>query len=103
MTAPEYPRHDSSEYQEMRFNARFDGADYIDARDRGRLGGQILRIYELMSDGSWRTLQQISDTTGDPHSSVSAQLRNLRKKRFGGHVVERDYLGGGLYQYRLVA
>jgi hypothetical protein len=84
------------------FDQRFDGDDYKDKRDRGRLTGQLLRIYTLISGGQWWTLQEISDATGDPHSSVSAQLRNLRKVRFGKHTVERDHLGGGLYRYRLV-
>jgi len=55
-----------------------------------------------MKDGTWRTLAEISETTGDPPASVSAQLRHLRKPRFGGYTVDRRHMGGGLYQYRLV-
>lgn len=55
-----------------------------------------------MKDGYWRTLGWIADSTGDPEASISAQLRHLRKPRFGGHTVEREHLGNGLYQYRLV-
>jgi len=47
-------------------------------------------------------LRQISDETGDPESSVSAQLRHLRKPRFGAHTVEREYIQDGIYKYRLV-
>lgn len=83
---------------------RFDGADYKPSRDDPRLSGQIRRIYDLMLDGQWRTLAEIAATTGDPEASVSAQLRHLRKKRFGAHTVERQHRGDksrGLYEYRL--
>lgn len=82
-------------------NPMFDGADYIPIRDNARLTGQIKRIYSLMSDGKWRTLQEIEQETGDPQASISAQLRHLRKARFGGHTVKREHLGGGLYRYKL--
>lgn len=85
----------------MARNPKFNGADYEDERDRERLSGQILRVYNLVKDGKWRTLEAISNETGDPQASVSAQLRHLRKARFGSHIVERRYLGNGLYEYKL--
>ena len=81
---------------------RFNGADYVPERDNARLAGQLLRVYELMADQQWRTLAGIARSTGDPESSISAQLRHLRKPRFGGHTVNRRYVGDGLYQYQLV-
>jgi hypothetical protein len=95
------PAGDSYAKQQGLSDARFDGDDYEHERDHARLTGQIRRVYDFIFDGAWRTLDEISDATGDPHSSVSAQLRNLRKKRFGGHNIERKYVGGGLYSYRL--
>ena len=80
----------------------FDGADYVPPRDDARLTGQLDRIWTLMRDGLWRTLPGIADATGDPPASVSAQLRHLRKPRFGGHIVERRYLANGLYEYRVI-
>jgi len=65
----------------------FDGPAYDPTFDRARLTGQALRVWRCMADGRWRTLQEIADSTGDPESSVSAQLRHLRKKRFGEHTV----------------
>jgi len=82
--------------------ARFDGSDYIPNRDDKRLTGQIQDIFTLMKDGKWRTLEDIGYQTGHPEASVSAQLRHLRKQRFGSHSIEKRYLGNGLYQYRLV-
>ena len=66
------------------------------------IGQQMLRIWELMQDGGWRTLADIAKATQDPPASISAQLRHLRKKRFGSHEVQKNYLGKGLYEYRLV-
>lgn len=84
---------------------RFDGPAYSPAHDRERLTGQILRIFDLMKDQNWRTLREISEATGDPEASASAQLRHLRKERFGSHVVERRPRGDrshGLHEYRLL-
>lgn len=81
---------------------RFDGDDYVPPRDNPRLTSQHARLRALMWDGKWRSLASISEATGDPPASMSAQLRHLRKKRFGGHTVDRRYLGGGLYEYRVL-
>ncbi len=84
---------------------KFQGSDYVAELDYHRLKGQILRIFNLMSDGQYRTLREISDATGDGESSVSAQLRNLRKDSFGNHTIlkrRRGDLSRGLFEYRLV-
>lgn len=80
----------------------FDGAVYEPTRDEARLNHQIADIYGLMKDGQWRTLEGIAHTTGHGAASVSAQLRNLRKPRFGGHTVNRRHIQHGLYEYQLV-
>jgi alkylated DNA nucleotide flippase Atl1 len=84
-------------------DSRFNGADYVHERDAPRLSEQIGRVYAAMKDGQWRTLEQIADMTGDPTPSVSAQLRHLRKPRFGSHTVDRRHVGQGLYEYRVSA
>jgi len=85
---------------------RFNGPDYDKKLDQARLTGQILRIYDLMIDEQWRTLQKIQDLTGDPQASISAQLRHLRKKRFGRNIVEKRRVFGmeekGLFEYKLI-
>jgi hypothetical protein len=86
----------------MQLDLRFDGADYSRSRDDARLTGQILRVWECVCDGRWRTLKEIAQETGDPEASISAQLRHLRKPRFGGYTVEREYINNGLYKYRLL-
>ena len=75
----------------------FDGVDYQPELDFVRLKGQMERIYNLMQDEQFRTLSLIAAITGDPESSVSAQLRNFRKARFGGHIVNRKRIDNTWY------
>jgi len=85
---------------------KFDGPDYNPKLDQGRLTGQIKRIYDLMIDGRWRTLGEIAMVTRDPEASISAQLRHLRKPRFGSHLVDKRRRGDekrGLYEYKLIS
>lgn len=89
---------------EINFNQRFNGPDYVPEFDKARLTGQIERIYKTMIDGKWRTLEEIQAATGDPQASISAQLRHLRKERFGSHTVEKRRRGEpshGLFEYKL--
>lgn len=81
---------------------RFNGSDYLPTRDDARLTSQLLRVFGVMCGGHWKTLRQIADETGDPESSVSAQLRHLRKPRFGSHTVEKRHVGSGLFEYRVI-
>jgi hypothetical protein len=90
---------------EFHFTAQFDGSHYDPKHDQIRLAGQIRRIFDLMRDQQWRTLREIATATGDPESSVSAQLRNLRKTKFGMHTVETMPTGDrsrGLFKYKLI-
>ncbi len=85
-------------------SARFNGPEYVERFDHARLTGQLLRVYAHMREGRWQTLEEIARATGDPQASVSAQLRHLRKPRFGSHVVEKRPRGNramGLWEYRL--
>ncbi|MFU8773205.1 MAG: hypothetical protein ACNA8H_12390 [Anaerolineales bacterium] len=79
----------------------FNGDDYTPQRDNKRLLSQLERVKLVMSDGKWHTLAGIATTTGDPAPSVSAQLRHLRKPRFGGHTIAKQHLNAGLYIYRM--
>lgn len=84
--------------------ARFNGPCYSPEHDQQRLAGQILRVFNYMQAGGWHTLNEIAAATGDPESSVSAQLRHLRKPRFGSHTIEKRPRGDrsvGLWEYRL--
>jgi hypothetical protein len=78
-----------------------DGGTFNPERDGDRLRRQLVRVRSLMLDGRWRTLAEISLVTGYPEASVSARLRDLRKARFGSHLVEREYVSKGLWKYRV--
>jgi hypothetical protein len=83
----------------------FDGPEFSAPFDEKRLTGQMLRIWGLMKDGAWRTLNEIRLITGDPPASISAQLRHLRKRRFGRHTVNRRARGErlhGLFEYQVI-
>ncbi len=81
---------------------RFDGPCYDQQADQARLTGQLRRVYDLMCDGAWRSLYDIAAATGDPAPSISAQLRHLRKPRFGAFRVDKRRVDkGGLWLYRL--
>lgn len=87
--------------------ARFEGP--MNARDCERAESQLGVIHELMKDGEWRTLAEIEKTTGYPQASISAQLRHLKKHRFGAHIVEkqrrefpsRSAADSGTWEYRM--
>jgi hypothetical protein len=87
-------------------NPRFNGSDYDPKFDNERLTGQIKRVYNLMIDGKWRTLSEMEQAlVKDPQASISAQLRHLRKKRFGSHIVNKRPRGdraNGLFEYQLL-
>jgi biotin operon repressor len=80
----------------------FDGSD-VKPEDTPRLQKQLDVILLLMMDEEYRSLQEITDITGYPHSSVSAQLRNLRKEKHGGYVVNKTNKGDGYFEYQVKA
>ncbi len=91
---------------EIQTELKFDGPAYDHKVDGSRLAKQHERIKNTMLDGQWRTLQEIAEVTGDPPASVSAQLRHLRKPRFGSWIVEKRHRGDrsrGLFEYRLLS
>lgn len=85
------------------------GPAYEPAVDHDRLSKQMDRVRDYMLSGAWKTLREISDDlfgiyhTHFPEASVSAQLRHLRKERFGGYAVEKRRLRlSGLWEYRVM-
>jgi hypothetical protein len=80
---------------------RFDGPDYVHDRDAPRLTEQLGRVFAAIRDCKWHTLEDLALRTEDPPASISAQLRHLRKPRFGQWLIEKEYRGDGLYVYRL--
>lgn len=82
----------------------FDGRTFSARLDHSRLSRQLVVVRELMLDGRWRTLAEISMAVGEPEASVSARLRDLRKEKFGGYEVGRrrkGEAGRGVHEYRV--
>ena len=81
----------------------FDGPTAMQI-DTARLAGQLARVYTLMSDGRFRTLSAIAEAAGCMEQSASARLRDLRKKKFGGHQIipRRLSVEPLVYEYQLV-
>lgn len=81
----------------------FDGVTYDPELDHDRLRSQLAAVKQLMVDGEWRTLDDISFVVNGSVSGISARLRDLRKKRFGSHTVERRRAETpGVFEYRLI-
>ena len=83
----------------------FDGSDIVPEHDNIRLTGQLRNIFQLMRDSQWRTLREIEEVTGYGQASISAQLRNLKKERWGFNGLERQARGErsrGLWEYKLI-
>ena len=82
---------------------KFDGETYDQGLDGPRLTSQLERVkrYVLGLEGKWTTLRALALRFGS-EASVSARLRDLRKEKYGGYVVERKRLGAGLWVYRVL-
>jgi len=75
----------------------------------GRTQRETLLMVLWLAAGyeQWLTLAELSGKTKFPPASISAQLRHLRKARYGGWVVEkrrREWVKQEvLWEYRLAA
>ena len=79
----------------------FDGETFNPVFDHRRLTNQLRRVYDVLSDGRWHTLGELSILANGPEASIGARMRDLRKDKFGGYTVDRKRLSGGLFAYRL--
>ena len=90
----------------MKTEIYFNGSDYVPSYDQKRLTKQIYIIKDLMLKSGFVTLQDIENVTGFPQASISAQLRNLKKERFGGYILEKrrtENKESGTFEYKLSA
>ena len=80
------------------------GPAYDPELDGERIDKQHERIRDWMLKRGWVTLAEIATILGYPEASVSAQLRHLRKERFGCYVVDkRRRSETGTWEYRVLA
>ena len=80
--------------------ATFEGATYDEALDYNRLSTQINDVLNILLDQQWHKMQDIASDISAPEPSVSAQIRNLRKEKHGGYVINRRRVGN-TYEYQL--
>jgi hypothetical protein len=82
------------------------------ARTRVPSQREVLRDVLLSATecGSWLTLRELARLTQFGEASISAQLRHLRKAKYGSYVVEKrvrrgvvvsDVEHGAIWEYRL--
>lgn len=81
----------------------FDGWTYDPDEDYDRLRTSLEKVRWLMIHpmGHWWTLRELADRTGSSEAGVSARIRDLRKSKHGGLVVEHDRVARGQWRYRV--
>lgn len=84
------------------------GPAYDRKSDAKRIARQMDRVRDVMLSaadcGTWLTLKELAYMTHFPEASISAQLRHLRKTRFGGFIINKRPRGErakGLWEYQL--
>jgi hypothetical protein len=89
----------------MIFETQTFGPTYVREHDEHRLQTQLERVRAFMlKHQKYHTLAEIQTKTGDPAASISAQLRHLRKPKFGSFVVHKRRRGAahhGIWEYRV--
>lgn len=82
----------------------FEGPAYEPALDRERLTRQHekIRDFLLARPGQWFTLRELAEVLHEPEASISAQLRHLRRPRFGAFLTpKRRRDGGAAWEYTI--
>ncbi len=79
-------------------------SDQLDPRDAARIASNTVRVHYLMTHplGQWWTLSDLHESVGGSESAPSARVRDLRKVKFGGFIVERRRLESGVSEYRAI-
>jgi hypothetical protein len=84
----------------------FGGSTFSPQLDSERLSTALGKVYALMRDGRWRTLNEIAVAVRCSEAGASARLRDLRKPKFRdvypNQQVDSDRVEGGLWKYRVV-
>jgi hypothetical protein len=85
----------------------FDSGVQLTQADNVRLGAQLRRVLDVMSDGQWWSVPELQAAivarfgVSDPEPSISAQIRNAKKVKHGAHDVRRIRVGN-VFKFRLV-
>ena len=79
------------------------GPEYVEELDGARIHKQMDTIREFMLSHwpKWFSLAEIEKALDYPQASISAQLRHLRKPKFGSYNVEKQRRSNGTWEYRV--
>ena len=83
---------------------QFDGATYNPALDEQRLRTLLGRVFNALAEGEWQTLARLVTEAGGTTASVSARIRDLRKSKHGGWIVDKRRIAtkrSGTWEYRM--
>lgn len=82
----------------------FGGTTYSEALDGQRLRGQLAVVKALLCRdlGRYWSLREIANATGFPEASISARIRDLRKRRFGAFQVVSRRRSVSQWEYAVV-
>jgi hypothetical protein len=78
------------------------GPAYDEAKDGKRIKKQheVIRDF-MLGNTNWFTLSELGSLLRYPEASISAQLRHLRKERFGSYLVDKRRRTVGTWEYHI--
>ena len=79
----------------------FDGNTYESKKDFQRLTAQLGKVSNALMSAKWLTLAELEQLLHEPQASISARIRDLRKPKFGGLLIDRRRRSEGTFEYRL--
>ena len=65
-------------------------------------GSRARNIFEYMLAREYVNLNIMAKELDIPHSSLTAEIRNFRKKAKGAHIVEKVKISANTYLYKLI-
>lgn len=65
-------------------------------------GPQLQRVYNALADGKFKTLEEISQITGDRPKSIASRIRDLRLPCYGNHNISTRKQGE-VWEYALLS
>jgi hypothetical protein len=79
------------------------GPAYVEELDGKRIAKQheVIRDF-MLNNTNWFTLAELHALLQYPEASISAQLRHLRKQRFGAYRVEKRRRTQGTWEYTVL-
>lgn len=103
---PHFDQPQNNENGERATGAGTFGPAYDKKLDGPRLNPQHERIRDwMLAQNAYKTLPEIHQALGFPETSISAQLRHLRKRQFGSYRVwkrRRKSGRGGTWEYKIL-